>query len=202
MRYVGAATAFSGSLTKLFSARGEVQNNGKFPALCYEFLDISNAMYQDFLATEKRSDRAYHVEFRDVSFKYPGTDVWTLRHVNVKFMVGSRLAIVGENGSGKATFIKLLCRLYDPQEGEILLNGINTQKYDYRDYLDIFSIVFQDFQLRLVANRLATLQTEAQQLRRILQNAPEALRLRLQPGRAGWPGRWGGRLAAQALALC
>ena len=146
-QYVGAATALSGSLTKLFSTLGEIQNNGKFLALCYDFLDIPNSMYQGSLTTEKRNDREYHVEFRDVSFRYPGTDTWALRHVSVKFKIGSRMAIVGENGSGKTTFIKLLCRLYDPQEGEILLNGIDIKKYDYQDYMNIFAIVFQDFQL-------------------------------------------------------
>ncbi|MBO5034299.1 MAG: ABC transporter ATP-binding protein [Oscillospiraceae bacterium] len=65
----------------------------------------------------------------------------------MKFQVGRRLAVVGENGSGKTTFIKLLCRLYDPTEGQILLNGIDIRKYDYRDYMNIFSVVFQDFQL-------------------------------------------------------
>ena len=134
-QYVGAATALSGSLTKLFSTLGEIQNNGKFLALCYDFLDIPNSMYQGSLTTEKRNDREYHVEFRDVSFRYPGTETWALRHVSVKFKIGSRMAIVGENGSGKTTFIKLLCRLYDPQEGEILLNGIDIKKYDYRDYM-------------------------------------------------------------------
>ena len=73
-QYVGAATALSGSLTKLFSTLGEIQNNGKFLALCYDFLDIPNSMYQGSLTTEKRNDREYHVEFRDVSFRYPGTD--------------------------------------------------------------------------------------------------------------------------------
>ena len=67
--------------------------------------------------------------------------------VNMKFKVGSRLAVVGMNGSGKTTFIKLLCRLYDPTEGEILLNGIDIRKYRYDDYMKIFSVVFQDFQL-------------------------------------------------------
>lgn len=104
-------------------------------------------MYQGSLTTEKRSDRQYEVEFKDVSFKYPGSDIWALRHVNMKFQVGKRLAIVGENGSGKTTFIKLLCRLYDPQEGQILLNGIDIRKYRYDDYMNIFSVVFQDFQL-------------------------------------------------------
>jgi ATP-binding cassette subfamily B protein len=87
------------------------------------------------------------VEFRDVSFKYPGSDQYVLRHVSMKFKVGKRLAIVGQNGSGKTTFIKLLCRLYDPTEGQILLNGIDIRKYRYDDYMNIFAIVFQDFQL-------------------------------------------------------
>ncbi|MBO5078386.1 MAG: ABC transporter ATP-binding protein [Oscillospiraceae bacterium] len=65
----------------------------------------------------------------------------------MKFKVGKRLAIVVENGSGKTTYIKLLCRLYDPQEGQILLNGIDIRKYRYDDYMNIFSVVFQDFQL-------------------------------------------------------
>ena len=67
-----------------------------------------------------------------MSFRYPGTDTWALRHVNLKFRVGERLAVVGKNGSGKTTFIKLLCRLYDPTEGEILLNGIDIRKYTTR----------------------------------------------------------------------
>lgn len=86
-------------------------------------------------------------DIRDVSFRYPNTETWALRHVNMKFQVGSRLAVVGENGSGKTTFIKLLCRLYDPTQGEILLNGIDIRKYSYRQYIDLFSVVFQDFQL-------------------------------------------------------
>lgn len=86
-------------------------------------------------------------DIRDVSFRYPNTETWALRHVNMKFQVGSRLAVVGENGSGKTTFIKLLYRLYDPTQGEILLNGIDIRKYSYRQYIDLFSVVFQDFQL-------------------------------------------------------
>ena len=87
------------------------------------------------------------MEFRDVSFKYPNTDTYALRHVNLKFKVGEKLAVVGKNGSGKTTFIKLLCRLYDPTEGQILLNGVDIKKYDYDEYMSIFSVVFQDFNL-------------------------------------------------------
>lgn len=98
-------------------------------------------------AIEPDTSLPYALELRDVSFRYPNTETWALRHVNMKFQVGSRLAVVGENGSGKTTFIKLLCRLYDPTQGEILLNGIDIRKYSYRQYIDLFSVVFQDFQL-------------------------------------------------------
>ena len=131
----------------LIECIGTLRENTPFMRTTFEFLDIPNSMYQGSLTTEKRSDRQYDVEFRDVSFKYPGSEIWALRHVNMKFKVGKRLAIVGENGSGKTTFIKLLCRLYDPQEGQILLNGIDIRKYNYRDYMDVFAVVFQDYQL-------------------------------------------------------
>ena len=104
-------------------------------------------MYQGSLTVEKRDDNEYYVEFRDVSFRYQNTDTYALRHVNLKFKVGEKLAVVGMNGSGKTTFIKLMCRLYDPTEGEILLNGVNIQKYNYDEYMSIFSVVFQDFRL-------------------------------------------------------
>jgi ATP-binding cassette subfamily B protein len=144
---VGAATAMVTNVFALTDLLGILKTNAPYLEKTFEFLDIPNAMYQGSLTTEKRADRQYEVEFRDVSFKYPGSDLWALRHVNMKFKVGKRLAIVGENGSGKTTFIKLLCRLYDPQEGQILLNGIDIRKYRYDDYMNIFSIVFQDFQL-------------------------------------------------------
>ena len=146
-QYVGAATAMVTNVFALTDLLGIMKTNAPYLEKTFEFLDIPNAMYQGSLTTEKRADRQYEVEFKDVSFKYPGADIWALHHVNMKFKVGKRLAIVGENGSGKTTFIKLLCRLYDPQEGQILLNGIDIRKYRYDDYMSIFSVVFQDFRL-------------------------------------------------------
>lgn len=108
-QYVSAVTTFSGNAALLLSTVSHMQANAEFLKTIYTFLDIPNSMYQGSLTTEKRSDRQYDVEFRDVSFHYPGSDIWALRHVNMKFKVGKRLAIVGENGSGKTTFIKLLC---------------------------------------------------------------------------------------------
>ncbi|MCD7846927.1 MAG: ABC transporter ATP-binding protein/permease [Oscillospiraceae bacterium] len=146
-QYVAAITSVSGGLTQTLSILGQLKANTPFLEMSLEYLDIPHSMYKGSLTVEKRLDRDYEIEFRDVSFKYPGSDNYALRHVNVKFRVGERLAVVGENGSGKTTFILLLCRLYDPTEGEILLNGINITKYNYREYLDVFSVVFQDFKL-------------------------------------------------------
>ena len=146
-QYVASIAKVSGGMSSLISNIGVMCNNTPFLELTFDFLDIPNNMYQGSLTVEKRRDRKYQVEFRNVSFKYPGSDNYALRNVNMKFEIGKRLAVVGMNGSGKTTFIKLLCRLYDPTEGEILLNGIDIRKYNYREYMDIFSVVFQDFKL-------------------------------------------------------
>lgn len=146
-QYISAVTLLYGNLVQILGNFGELKTNAVYLEMTYEFFDIPNKMYQGSLTTEKRSDCYYEVEFEHVSFKYPGTEEYVLKDVSLKFKVGQKLAIVGENGSGKTTFIKLLCRLYDPDEGRILLNGIDIRKYDYREYMSIFSVVFQDFRL-------------------------------------------------------
>ncbi len=146
-QYVGALAGLSNGAADLLSVLADLRENAPYLLPLFQLLDMPNRMYQGSLTTEKRSDRNYEIEFRDVGFRYPNTDRWALRHVSMKFKVGGRLAVVGENGSGKTTFIKLLCRLYDPTEGVILLNGIDIRKYRYDDYLALFSVVFQDFKL-------------------------------------------------------
>ncbi len=144
-QYVGAVSRLASGITGFMTRASNLRVNTEFVENIFEFLDLPNNMYQGSLTTEKRRDRKYNVEFRDVSFRYPNAENWALRNVSVSFEVGNKLAVVGENGSGKSTFIKLLCRLYDPQEGEILLNGVNIKKYRYEEYMAIFSVVFQDF---------------------------------------------------------
>jgi len=86
----------------------------------------------------------YSIEFRDVSFHYPRSENEIYSHLNLIIPAGQKLAIVGRNGAGKTTFIKLLCRLYDVTEGEILLNGINIKEFDRTEYYKLFSAVFQE----------------------------------------------------------
>ena len=183
-QYVGAATAMAGSIFELTGLLGVLKTNTKFLDTTFQFLDIPNAMYQGSLTTEKRADRQYEVEFRNVSFRYPGREDWALKNVSMKFKVGRRLAIVGENGSGKTTFIKLLCRLYDPQEGEILLNGIDIRKYRYDNYMGVFSIVFQDFQLisqSLGSNVAGSVDYDPQRVKNALTDAGFGPRLESLP---------------------
>lgn len=147
VQYVGAVSKFAGSLQKLVDRLTSLMSNNEFLRNSFAFLDRENTKYQGKIPTEKRDDGDYLIQFRDVSFKYPGTDSWALRHVDLELRIGERLAVVGRNGSGKTTMIKLLCRLYDPTDGCITLNGIDIRKYDYDEYMALFSVVFQDFHL-------------------------------------------------------
>ncbi len=91
--------------------------------------------------------KSYAFEFRNVSFRYPKAEQYALKNMNLTVNAGERLAVVGLNGAGKSTFIKLLLRLYDPTEGEILLNGINVKEYNKKSYYSIFSPIFQNVEL-------------------------------------------------------
>lgn len=93
------------------------------------------------------SDDSFVIEFKDVSFRYPGQTEYALEHMNFIVHSKEKISIVGENGAGKSTLVKLLMRLYDPTEGEILINGVNIKDYDYDEYLSIFAPVFQDYKL-------------------------------------------------------
>lgn len=87
------------------------------------------------------------VEFRNVSFKYPRTDHYILKNVSFKISNKEKVSLVGLNGSGKTTMIKLLCRFFKVEEGEILVNGMNINYYDYSAYMKLMAIVFQDFKI-------------------------------------------------------
>lgn len=147
VKYVGFVETITSCITGYFAVFADIKYNTPFVEDYLAYFDIPQKMYQGSLTVEKREDNEYYLEFKNVSFKYPGSETYALHHVNMKFKVGEKLAVVGMNGSGKTTFIKLMCRLYDSTEGEILLNGVNIKKYDYDEYLAMFSVVFQDFKL-------------------------------------------------------
>ncbi len=147
VKYASTVYQFATSMANVFGTFSEYAIAAERQQSTLEYMNVQDVLYKGTLPVEKRDDNEYEIEFRDVSFKYPGTENYALEHINFKFTIGKRLAVVGMNGSGKTTLIKLLCRLYDPTEGVITLNGIDIKKYDYAEYMSIFSVVFQDFKL-------------------------------------------------------
>lgn len=188
---IGSVIRFAGCLKNIFNTASNLCY--QFPQLALgarrqvstlEFLEIGNDMYKGKLPLEKRSDNQYRIEFRDVSFKYPNAEQYALRHFSMELKVGEKLAIVGMNGSGKTTMIKLLCRLYDPQEGEILLNGVDIRKFRHEEYSRLFSVVFQDYQLfsfLLGENVAVSADYNEEKVRKCLENAGFGKRLEELP---------------------
>lgn len=151
IKYVGFLEGLINCVGNIFTRINMFKTNRRFLETYLQYFDIKNDMYQGSLAVEKRSDGQFEIMLRNVSFRYAGSEEDALKNINLSLGVGERLAVVGRNGSGKTTFIKLLCRLYDPTEGEVILNDFNVRKYDYRQYLELFSVVFQDYNLLSVS---------------------------------------------------
>lgn len=189
VQYVGALQQFGAGIQEMLFVLADNAVYCRHLESLYAFLDLPNRKYQGTLPVEKRAfcqdgDMEYEIELRNVSFRYPGSETWALRGVSARLCAGDKVAIVGPNGSGKTTLIKLLCRLYDPDEGEILLNGIDIRKYDYEEYLRLFSVVFQDFRLLafpLGENVAASQDVDAQRARECLARAGLGGRLAAMP---------------------
>lgn len=145
LMYAGAIITMMTSVQDAILKYNEIAYNNEHLKLYEEFIKRPNMHYDGTLPIEKRDDKRYELSFYNVSFKYPGSDKYILKDINMTFNIGEKLALVGLNGAGKTTLIKLLLRLYEPTEGEIRLNGIDIGKYDYDEYVQIFSVVFQDF---------------------------------------------------------
>jgi len=143
--YIAATTLFSTSLKEFIEQILELRKKISFISEYVEFINIKNNMDKSKSKTADMND--FELEFENVSFHYPNSKDEILKNVNFKIRKGDKLSIVGVNGAGKTTFIKLLIRLYDPTEGRILLNGIDIREYDYKKYLELFAVVFQDFSL-------------------------------------------------------
>ena len=147
VQYVSSINEFTNGFTGFMKAISKIQANNEAVAAYFQFMDMPARMNEGTLPLPERDARDYVIEFRDVSFRYPDSNTHALEKINLKFHSGEKIAVVGENGSGKTTMIKLMCRLYDPTEGAILLNGVDIRQYRYEDYLKLFSVVFQDFKL-------------------------------------------------------
>lgn len=174
------------AVAKLAGWIGNLKNVAVYAQDYLEFMNLEKRKYPGTIPVEKRQDHRFHVSFENVSFRYPGTKEDVIKNLSLEFEIGGKMAIVGKNGSGKSTFIKLLCRLYDVTEGCIKVNGIDIRKYNYQEYCALLAVVFQDFSIFsfvLGENIAASVEMEEERVMEALQKV--GLRERLEELKAG-----------------
>jgi len=127
-----------GQLSKLYE-------DHLYIGLLFEFLDVRPIISEPTLPKPLPARMRQGVSFENVGFRYPGTSRDVLRNINLTIRPGQVVALVGANGSGKTSLIKLLCRLYDPSSGRITLDGVDAREYSLDEYRRKFSVIFQDY---------------------------------------------------------
>lgn len=142
--YCGSFMQIIGGIMKMAATFGKTEE--MVPLVNYYF-DIMHAKDEMEFGDKVLDSDKFEIEFKNVSFKYPGAENYSLKNISLKINDGEHLAVVGRNGSGKTTFIKLMCRLYDATEGEILINGIDIKEYTKESIMGLYSVVFQDFKI-------------------------------------------------------
>jgi ATP-binding cassette subfamily B protein len=143
--YLTLCRQSQGSFQGLLGNINGLYESGLFLNNLFDFLAIKPRMQPAFDARRVTLPFQQGIEFRNVGFRYPGREDWALRNVSLIIHPGEKIALVGANGAGKTTLIKLLTRLYDPTEGQILLDGVDLRDYDLDDLRSHIGVIFQDF---------------------------------------------------------
>ena len=184
VEYYGVMTAMISAFSSLAWDLGMLRSNRRFLEDDLAFYDLRGEMQSGSRTLRDIDPDTAEFTFHDVSFRYPGSEAYALRHLDLTLRRGEKLAVVGRNGSGKSTMIKLLCRLYDPTEGYITVNGIDIREFAYAEYLKLFGVVFQDFTLLsfTVAENVAANETyDEEKVMRCLDMAGVGDRVRRMP---------------------
>ncbi len=144
--YTSAIITIANEITTLITTSATIYEGTLFIDNLIEFLNEKPKIVSPEKPVEAPMHGVGHsIEFKDVSFSYPGSDRVILSHINLKINAGDNVTLVGLNGAGKTTLIKLMTRLYDPTEGCILLDGKDLREYSTKDLYSLFGIIFQDF---------------------------------------------------------
>ena len=174
--YIGVVTSFSSVLTELVNSYTDVRraNLGVVDFRIYE--DIKNQYNHEHGIDISLLKEPIEIELKNVSFRYPNTKIDIIKNVNLKIRAGEKVALVGINGAGKTTLVKLICGLYYPTQGEILINGYPIDSFSIEEYYQLIGAVFQDIQilaLTIEENVTATInhQTDKEKLWRALELA-------------------------------
>lgn len=143
--YVSSAISFSSTVSSFGEQVVNMLQIASFLAPYEEFMALKEETITD--GGVKFTGEVETVEFRDVTFTYPKAEKPVLSHISFSIHKGEKISIVGLNGAGKSTLVKLICRMYQADSGEILINGRNIYDYDYLSYMNVISAVFQDYRL-------------------------------------------------------
>lgn len=139
-------TAIMTLVIGLMALSDQIASNSKsmmFINYIFEYMKETDVIENKELKIENKS--IHEICFENVGFKYKGTEHYALKNINVHFDTSKTICLVGENGSGKSTFVKLLLRIYDPTEGRILLDGIDLKNYDLNELRRFYGVLFQDY---------------------------------------------------------
>lgn len=161
--YVTTLVAFTTVLRTFTSNLTDFISNVKLTETYFTFLNQQELYHSSGTKKDINLACAPKIEFKNVWFKYPGTEEWIFKDFTFTIYPEESLAIVGENGAGKSTLIKLICGLFKPTQGEILIDGRNAEEFDKEAYYTMFSTVFQDFDVyacTILENVIGTDQTE------------------------------------------
>jgi ATP-binding cassette subfamily B protein len=143
--YISVFRQAQNTFRSLFDGLGRLYENSLFLDNLFSYLAMEPTMDGSGDRIQAPSPILEGFEFRDVSFRYPGTEAWVLRDVNLCIRPAERIALVGLNGAGKTTLVKLLTRLYDPTEGQVMLDGVDLREYDLESLHQRIGVIFQDF---------------------------------------------------------
>ena len=144
--YTNALFSISTNVSTLISTSASIYEGTLFIDNMIAFMEVEPQLVPSIKNPRKVQHHAQHtIEFKNVSFCYPGTNRYVLKKINLTLRPGETVVLVGLNGAGKTTLLKLLTRLYDPTEGTILLDGYDIREYDVKDLYSMFGIIFQDF---------------------------------------------------------
>lgn len=142
---VSSVAAIQDTIADFFTRLARILDDNQYVTDIYELVDTKPVVKQHPNAIKLEKNAPFTITFENVSFKYDRTENYVLRKINLEIPVGTKLGVVGNNGAGKTTLIRLLCRIYDPTEGRILVNGIDLREIDIESWRRNIGVLFQDF---------------------------------------------------------
>jgi ATP-binding cassette subfamily B protein len=194
--YIAVFRQSQTTFRSLFNRLSNLYENNLFLENLFGYMALEPAMPVSANGRRAPSPIREGIEFRDVSFRYPGSETWVLRDVNLHIRPAERIALVGPNGAGKTTLVKLLTRLYDPTAGQILLDGVDLREYDLTSLRQCIGVIFQDFvQYHLTARenigfgQVEALEDRAQVVAAAQKGGAHPIIERLPEGYEAWLGR-------------